>query len=457
MKWKNGITAGWIAWIIGGLGVPAAPAQSWPTFRHDNRRSGVTENALSFPLHLRWVRHSQQPPQPAWTGPAKWDAWAGNSGLQSMRNFDPCFYVTASDGRVFFGSSVDDAVHALDADSGKEQWVFFTGAAVRLPPTIDQQRAYFGSDDGHVYCCHAGTGKLVWVRQAAPEKERITSNRKIISLWPVRTGVLIQQGRAIFASSLVPWEPSLLWCVDAATGRATGQDCYRNSLSGMTLQGALLASTDRLYAPQGRSAPIAFDFSSGKLLGAIGEAGGVFCILTEDEMLLAGPPHQKESDDQIRIADGKTSQRTASFSGTNRIVVAGSAAWIPAHGKLKRLDRAVYVAAQRKIDQANEELKQRREKKLPTEAVQQDLEQARHHQQTAWQWEVECPHPSGLIKAGPAILAGLQNEVRAYAADDGKLLWSAKVEGLAHGLAVADGQLYVSTSLGHIYAFGVSR
>ena len=36
-------------------------------------------------------------------------------------------------------------------------------------------------------------------------------------------------------------------------------------------------------------------------MGAVGEAGGVFCILTEDEVLLAGPNTQKEREHQIRM------------------------------------------------------------------------------------------------------------------------------------------------------------
>ena len=69
----------------------------------------------------------------AWTGPAKWDAYSGNSGLQSMRNFDPCFYVTSDGESIFFGSSADDAIHSLDLKPVKKNG-HFTGAAVRLPP-----------------------------------------------------------------------------------------------------------------------------------------------------------------------------------------------------------------------------------------------------------------------------------------------------------------------------------
>ena len=69
-----------------------------------------------------------------------------------MRNFDPCHYTTLADGKVYFGSSADDAAHCLDAATGKPVWSHFTNAPVRLPPTLADGLAWFGSDDGHVYC-----------------------------------------------------------------------------------------------------------------------------------------------------------------------------------------------------------------------------------------------------------------------------------------------------------------
>ncbi len=435
-----------------------ACAQSWPTYRHDARRSGVTDTSLTFPMHPLWVRVSQQPPQTAWTGPAKWDAYSGNSGLQSMRNFDPCFFVTVDGGQVFFGSSVDDAVHALDAATGKEQWVFFTGSAVRFPPTLSDGRAFFGSDDGFVYCCDQSSGELIWKRQAAPERKQVASNRKLISMWPVRTGVLIQDGTALFGASLVPWKASYLCKVDAKTGALDGDRCFRNEVQGVTMQGALLASSERIYVPQGRAAPLAFDMAGGNPLGAIGEAGGVFCVLTEDEMLLAGPQDQKSSSDQMRLADARSRQRLATFSGTNRILVSGERAWIPTAGKLKMLNRSSYVAAQIAATKANGIIN---DKKINDEQAKADakaeLAEAIKQQAEAWRWEVECPNPTGFIKTADSIIVGLENEVRAYDADDGTLKWSVEVDGVAHGLAVADGRLLVSTGLGYIYAFGPQR
>lgn len=442
-----------VAFLIAGFGSRVC-AEPWPTYRHDARRSGVTSESLGFPLQQSWVRRSSQPPQTAWTGPAKWDAYSGNSGLQSMRNFDPCFFVTAASGQVFFGSSVDDAVHALDIATGNERWVFFTASAVRFPPTIDQGLAYFGSDDGFVYCCDKSTGELVWKLQAAPENKRVTSNRKIISMWPVRTSVLVKDDLAIFGASLVPWKNSYLWKVDAKTGDVDRDGCFRSEVTGVTLQGALLASKQRIYVPQGRAAPLAFDSTSGSSLGAIGEAGGVFCVLTEDEMLLAGPQNQKSSDQQVRVADGQSKRRLATFSGTNRIIVAGKRAWIPTAGKLKMLDRSSYIDAQIAAAEANQIINNKKLKDDQAKlAAKADLATAVAQQADAWKWEAECPAPTGFIKAANAIIVGLDNEVRAYSASDGKLIWTVKVDGVAHGLAVADGRLFVSTGLGHIYAF----
>ncbi|KKK45451.1 hypothetical protein LCGC14_3165450, partial [marine sediment metagenome] len=78
----------------------SAAAADWPTYRHDNRRSGVTADKVTLPLKEAWKRTSPTPPQPAWEGPAKWDAFAAIRGLASMRDFDPVFFVTAAGGFI---------------------------------------------------------------------------------------------------------------------------------------------------------------------------------------------------------------------------------------------------------------------------------------------------------------------------------------------------------------------
>ncbi len=430
--------------------VAVGPDTGWKTYRHDNRRSGVTSSSLDFPLTSRWIHRSPLPPQMAWTGPAKWDAYSGNSGLQSMRNFDPCFYVTSDGESVFFGSSADDAIHSLDLKTGKEKWVHFTGAAVRLPPTIANGNLYFGSDDGYAYCCDKASGERIWRTRASNGNRHITSNRKLMSLWPVRTGVLVDGKQAVFAGSLVPWEKSYLCSVDALSGGVESEQGFRRELANVTLQGALLASSKKLFVPQGRAAPLAFDRKDGTPRGKIGEAGGVFCILSEDDMLFAGPPHQKERDDQIRVADLDSNASVASFTGTNRILVAADLAWLATDGKLKCLDRSQNVQAQDKMRKIQNDLKK---KTVTAEQAKPLLQEAQKQLKDAWQWEVESDVPFDMVKAGDAVIVGLNGSVRAYSAVDGKLLWQESLAGTAHGLAIVAGMLIVSTDLGHIHAF----
>ena len=440
----------------GDAAIASGVVPEWKTYRHDNRRSGVTASSLNFPLTSKWVHRSPLPPQMAWTGPAKWDAYSGNSGLQSMRNFDPCFYITADGESLFFGSSADDAIHSLDLTNGKEKWVHFTGAAVRLPPTIANGNVYFGSDDGFAYCCNKATGDLVWRVRAAEQNRRITSNRKLMSLWPVRTGVLVDGQQAIFAGSLVPWEKSYLWSVDALTGGVEkgSEQGFRRELGNVTLQGALLASSKKLFVPQGRAAPLAFDRGDGTPRGKIGEAGGVFCVLSEDDMLFAGPPHQKERDDQIRVADLDSNASVASFTGTNRILVAGDLAWLATDGKLKCLDRSLNVQAQNRMRKIQNDVKN---KTITADQAKPLLQAAQKQLQDAWLWEVESNVPFDMVKAGNAVIVGLNGSVRAYSAADGKLLWQEELAGTAHGLAITAGMLIVSTDFGHIHAFATRQ
>lgn len=384
-------------------------ADDWPTYRHDNRRSGVSPESLSFPLTEQWSHQGGRPRQ-AWSGPAKWDAYSGNSNLQSMRNFDPCYYVTVDGGLVYYGSSHDNAVHALDAETGKERWVHFAEAPVRLPPTLDRGRAYAGSDDGVLYALDASDGTLLWQQHAAPFQRRIPSNAGLISLWPVRSTPLVHDDRLFFTGSLTPWHTSWLVSVDAASG----EDRQQQELNAVTLQGPLLATPRTIVAPQGRSSPLLFDLATLKPLGSIGHAGGVFCLVTEDDQLLAGPNSQKPADHQLLLTDAE-GKKIATFNDTNRAVLAGNVAYLHTRGKLTAID---YGAS------------------------------------TQERWSTGTAIPSELIVCGNAVLIGLDEAVRAYARSSGELLWSASLPGRVHGLAVADEALYVSTDLGTIHAFG---
>ncbi|NIP98502.1 MAG: PQQ-binding-like beta-propeller repeat protein, partial [Akkermansiaceae bacterium] len=51
-------------------------------------------------------------------------------------------------------------------------------------------------------------------------------------------------------------------------------------------------------------------------------------------------------------------------------------------------------------------------------------------------------------------LIGQGGSLSAHARTNGELLWKASLPGRVHGLAIANGTLFASTSLGTIHAFG---
>jgi len=449
------------------LGTLASHAEDWPTYMKDNRRSGVTAEAIATPLEPAWTWQSPAPPQMAWEGPAKWDAYSGNADLKSMHNFDPAFFVTVVGDAVYFGSSVDDAAHCLDAATGAERWAYYTEGPVRVPPSYDAGRVYFGSDDGYVYCVNAESGAFEWKYKPVSGERLIPVNGKVISEYPCRTGVIIQNGTLFFGNSLMPWNPSYLCAVKAAPGGEGIGEVYRHAVKEATFQGAMLASENRLYALQGRSSPMVFDLETGKRRTGMKDSGGAYALLTEDNNFFAQNSDQK--DDVMRESTGTGRDQLATYEGANRILVSGGVAYLQSPGELARFNRADYLAIQaelqtaekrlEEVDKALKELKREEDpdgfKALSKER--RDLRKqidgllARLPEAFVWRKPIEMPH--ALIMAGETLFAGGTNQVAAVRAADGEVLWSTPVTGAAHGLAVANGQLIVSTDRGTIQAF----
>ncbi len=445
-----------------GLAITNTCLAQWTTYRADNRRSGTTAQTIKLPLTKSW-NHQGGIPQQAWTGPAKWDTYAKNAGLQSMRNFDPCYYTTIADGKLYYGSSSDNAVHCFDINSGKELWTFFTNSAVRFPPSLANNRAFFGSDDGHAYAVDTTNGNLIWKVNAAPTTQNIINNGKLISTHPVRTGVTLVGDQAIFAGSLLPWEDSYLHAVTQKSGKSTyvkkahGKEekvrGYNQAHTGVTLQGAILTDNKHLYIPQGRAAALKFDVKSGNTLGNMGHAGGVFCILTEDSQLIAGPSSQKNRNDQISLTDQK-GRSIAAFNNANRAVIYKGQAFMHINGSLKGLDYTTYSSLSAKradtIVAANKIKKTNKPKydQLMAEVKGLDTEI-----KACSMWETPAAAIAELIVAGDHLICGFDGKVEIYDTKSGKSLWSAPIEGIAHGLSVSDGHLVVSTNKGEIISF----
>ena len=437
----------------------AAAADDWPTYQHDFNRSGVSKETLAFPLEPVWFYQARQSPQRAWDDPNPIDYWQRIENVPPRMTFDRAYHASIVDGRLYFASSADDGVVCLDAKSGKELWTYVAGGPVRLSPTIDKGRVYFGCDDGAAYCLNAKTGELLWQYFAEPKQRVLPGNQRLISPWAVRSGVAIFDDTIYFASGLFPEDGAYLCALDAASG----EERWKQAL-GISPQGFILASSTRLYVPTGRSTPAVFNREDGAYLHSLGGSGGAYALLTDDR-LYYGPGRAGNIDE----SSSESRDWITSFAG-KRIIVTASHSYLQTDDRLSALDRIRY----RELN-AQKDLLHQQQQKFAAEVKRLDAEKdsARLDElqtqirklKTAMSdvergiekcvlWDVSCRETDDLILANDALIAGGDGMVAAYRGSDGKRIWKAEIQGRAYGLSVSDGQLVVSTDQGGLYAFG---
>ncbi|MBN2326395.1 MAG: PQQ-binding-like beta-propeller repeat protein [Candidatus Omnitrophica bacterium] len=462
----------WIAAVIVAAAAGLVQAEDWPTHRRDNYRSAITSESIQRPLQRQWISSSFIPPQTAWAGPAKWDSYANIMTLKSMRDFDPVFYTTVAGDSVFWGSSVDDSVHCVGLADGADRWTFCTDGPVRAAPTWYKKKVYVGSDDGYVYCLNANDGSLVWSFKPTPDAPRISNNGKLISPWPCRTGVLVQDGVAYFAASLLPWSESYLCAVNAETGSDQGEGFYIARHQHAAMQGPILASSTKLYLSHGRQQPHVYDLQTGELLGSIGRSGdgGCFAILTQDDVLFHGRGQNHKAEGELRGFNAQSQDHLATFPQANCMVVKTDMAYLHSKGELTAFDRAKNIVLQsqkneclKKEEDRKKEFKKLNDPKAETEqaqkllsdiqAIQNEIKQIDRELPSTIVWKTDVPIYESMILAGNVLVVGGKNLVAAHDAATGELIWSDAVEGNAYGLTYANGHLLVSTDLGNIICY----
>jgi len=454
--------------------VASLSAADWPGYRHDNARTGSTSESLNVGktgLVIRWVYSSVYPPHPAWSGPAE----RPREGVQMLHRviFDDAFQVAAVGDMVYFGSSVDDKVYALDSATGAERWSFFTGAPVRLAPTVWKNRVFVGSDDGYAYCLDASDGRVLWKVRAGPNGEKLLGNGRMISRWPVRTGVLVEDGTAYFGAGIFPHETVYLCAVGAEDGKLiwkndtiSEDEANRNDFSP---QGYLLAAGSQLFVPSGRSLPVAFNRATGRMnfdrkhgwrsMQTGGVVGGTYALLADEQIYTGTQRH-------LLALDQKAGGTGFGWFPGRRLAVVGDMAYLATGSELVAMDRSPYAKASGRRNSLEFKIKglrsdvgrargQEREKKAQQlQAAEKELQQHRRQNiEPAIEWRVPSWNDAELILCGNIVFAGGDGRVEAFDRDSGKAVWDAKVVGKARGLAVANGRLYVSTDKGKIYCF----
>jgi len=277
-----------------------ARAADWPMWRFDAARSAVCLEKLPSELHLTWVR--QLPPQDT--------AWKDEASMMFDRSYHPVVL-----GKLLFvGSTVNHALTAYDTETSAERWRFYTGGPIRVAPVAYNNKVYVGSDDGHLYCVDARDGKLQWKVRGGPTDRRLIGNQRFISTWPIRGGPVAVDDTVYFTSGVWPFMGTFIYAVDAQRGTVNWVNdstsfTFRRmphygsaAFSGLSPQGHLVVTDDRLIVPGSRLNPAVLDRRAGKFLsyaeakgpavaaqGQFGFAGGqVFDVVTGNSVRLDG-------------------------------------------------------------------------------------------------------------------------------------------------------------------------
>ena len=231
-------------------------AEDWPMWRFDAARSGCTTEELPQNMKMIWTVRLA-PPDPAWPEDPR---------LMFDARHEPVIWKN----RLLVASSSTDSVTAYDTSNGKPLWRFDTEGPVRFAPVLHESRAYFGSDDGNFYCLNIEDGSLLWKFRAAPSNRKAIGNERLISVWPIRGGAVLKNGKIYFTSGVWPFEGTFLYILNAESGEKLDAKQIPPHgivfLRDQTPEGYLAANDEGLFIPCGRSVVSCQELETGKTI-----------------------------------------------------------------------------------------------------------------------------------------------------------------------------------------------
>ena len=458
---------------MAGLLVPEAQGADWPTWRCDAARSANSPEELPAQMHLQWSRQL----------PAPVPAWPNEPRL----HFDAAYEPVVAGRALLVGSPNDGSVRAFDTRSGAERWVFFADGPVRFAPVAAGGRVYAGSDDGWLYCLDPADGRLLWKVRGAPEDRpdrRHLGNNRLVSFWPVRGGPAVADGTVYFAAGIWPTLGVFVVAVEADTGRVLWRngelsliddvrlDHNHLDQSGLSPQGYLLVTGEKLLVPNGRSMPAALDRRAGKLLYYIqGYRNGDCCVTTNGKYAFVGAAGATDVETGREVGsrwvdagadapDRFVGSKMHLFEGpifpykmipgcSARSVLSGTTAYGLHQGTFYAYDLARAAVAEYEKEHMGHALR-------------------------PWRWDPpqlwklateDAPRkPAGdaLVKAGGRLYGHVVGKLIAVElpASPGKqprIAWTRKIDGTPAELVAADGRLLVVTREGRIDCLGAEK
>lgn len=417
----------------------------WSQFRASSGRGGYTENDLPSNLGLHWLIKAAAP-TPAWTG------------VHTRMLSDHAYHPTVKGDLMYYSSSADHQVHAVDTNTGQEIWTFYTDSPVRFAPAIWKDKIFVNSDDGKLYCLSADEGKLLWTKEPRADIYKLGNNR-MSSNWPARGGIAIKNDTLYYGVGIWPSDGIDIFALDPATGEVkwvnddSGEMWYKQphgtaeAYSGISCQGYLVVTDDHVIVPTGRSVPAAFDVNTGELsyyhLQAYGSYGGDR-VFANDKYLFITSGNTRDYEELIGASN-------AIFGEDNGIRIVGRQLNSPglaigpqyifsvnsANLMLEAYDTENFIYGK--------EDKDRKGKDIITY----------HLSKPVWTMQtIEKASTVSLIATSNKVIAGTSNgKITVIDTKKQDIEWAAEVEGIPYGLAIAQGKLFVSTDKGYIYCF----
>jgi outer membrane protein assembly factor BamB len=423
-------------------------AEDWPTWRHDSQRSASSAQELAGQLHLQWWR--EYPPLKP--------AWPEDPRLYFDAHYEPIVMGQT----MFLSSSRNDSVTAIDTESGQEFWKFFADGPVRFAPVAAGGRIYFGADDGCLYCLDAATGHLLWKHDAAPTGRRVLGNERLISVWPVRGGPVLDDGKIYFTVGVWPFEGTFLCALDAESGQPvppltrgaderTGEaaagsgllDLPVVTLKDKTPQGYLAMGQSKLFIPCGRSFAACLDRETGQFVEFNYSTSITnYHVCTSGTWLFHG-----------LITFNMASQETAPVQA-RQPVLSGDRMYVGSGGSILAYDLAQTTDS---ADRKGTPVEKPTLEPLGTCPIDVISGPARDSEEYAvW---IEANPVLVDLRAGNRLYGHQKDTLFAVdlVATDlqpPKVTWTQRIDGTVASMISADGKLFVVTDEGRIYCFG---
>ncbi|MBL8799005.1 MAG: PQQ-binding-like beta-propeller repeat protein [Planctomycetia bacterium] len=313
---------------------------------------------------------------------------------------------------VVYCAADSGKLHAVDLQTGKPVWEFAAGAPLRCSPAVAGGLVYGGSDSGECFALETATGKRRWTFAAGG---------------PVRGSPVVVGGLVLFGAN-----DHRLYALD----RTTGKKLWSYRCGDYCVQVPPVVYGDRVYCGQWTEWVYALDLKTGQELWRSFVPLSVEALAVHRDRLWVRNVHYLVELDpatgkRLRLGDASWGWGSMAFL-QNKIYVSGIQSQYGTHG-----------AAVTDLEQEGKPLE-----KIPT------LEGVLRLKSCGLSGAAQLAAMGTPLALGDKLaFASVSGKV--FLTDpDGKVLWSAQLDGTCHASPVAaDGHLLIGGDDGCLYAF----